>query len=62
MDSLERLTLAEKIILDSRLNKCVLYKVGDVLVEGVGDKFASTEFQTEKLEIELTNEVLDCFY
>lgn len=51
MDSLERLALAQKIILDSKLNKCVLYKVGDALVEGVGDKFASTEFQTEKLEI-----------
>ncbi len=42
MDSLERLTLAAKIILDSKLNKCVLYKVGDALVEGLGDKFAGT--------------------
>lgn len=48
IDSYSRLPLAQKIILDQKLYQYVLHK-GDV--EPLTDKFNSTEFIVEKMEV-----------
>ena len=49
MDSMDRLPLAQKIILDKKLYQYVLFMGGDVMIEKVSMKFENTEFIVEKV-------------
>lgn len=62
MDSLERLTLAQKIILDKKLYQYVVYRPGKAEIEALAEKFSNTQYIVEKIEVELTWEFLDCYY
>lgn len=42
MDSLERLTLAQKIILDKKLYQYVVYRPGKAEIEALAEKFSNT--------------------
>jgi hypothetical protein len=62
MDSLERLVLAEKIVLDRKLFQYVLFRGSDERVRLVAERFENTEYIVENLEVELTEDYLECLF
>lgn len=55
LDQLQRIFLAQKIIVDSKLYQYVAYRNNKREIELLADKFMSTEFILEKIETEFTS-------
>lgn len=61
LDSLNQLPLAQKIILDSKLDQYVIYR-GSGEVEKLAEKFLNSEFILDKINTEFSCELLDSYY
>ena len=49
-------------MLDKKLYQYVLYFGNDAILERVSRKFENTEFIVEKMEVEFSEEYLECYY
>lgn len=62
IDHLRQITLAQKIIVDSKLYQYVAYRNHKREIELLADKFMNTEFILEKIETEFTSMIIDFYY
>lgn len=62
MDSLSRLPLGQKIVLDKKLFQYVAYRPGNNEMEAIAVKFRNTKFVVEKCEVDLTWEFIDGYF
>ena len=61
MNSLERMPLASKIIIDRKLYQFVVY-FGKGEVQRLANKFENSEYILEEIESNFSQEYLDCYF
>lgn len=62
LSQLKHLSLAQRMLVDSKLYQYVAYQTNRPEVETLADKFMKSEFILEKVETAFTSEIIDFYY